>query len=85
MTSKKGMSVILATALGMALSCARGAEKEPNVSGDDETTRNAASSKASGEVCMDRACSVNDECCAGYVCTFDPSLSHVQRYCLSEN
>ena len=85
MTSKKGMSVIVAIALGMALSCARGAEKEPNVSGDDEASRNAASSKASGNACMDRPCEMNDECCTGFVCTFDPGISHVQRYCLSEN
>jgi len=85
MTSKKRMSVIMAIAVGMALSCARGGEKDPNVSGDDETSSNAASSKASGEVCLDRPCEVNAECCTGFVCAFDPSVSHVQRYCLSGN
>jgi hypothetical protein len=86
MTFKQGMSVIMAVAFGMALACTRGAEKEPNVSGDDsdEAVDHAASSKASGDACMDRPCSVNDECCSGYACGWDPSVSHVQRYCLPD-
>jgi hypothetical protein len=55
------------------------------VSGDDEASQNAASSKASGEACMDRPCEVNAECCGGFVCAIDPGVSHVQRFCLPDN
>lgn len=43
----------------------------------------AAPSPPTG-ACDDRACSVDQDCCKGYGCGFDPERSKVQRYCLSQ-
>ena len=49
---------------------------------DSRTTSSVSGYSTVADECVDRACSVNAECCAGQSCGFDPSRSRVQRYCL---
>jgi hypothetical protein len=98
MTAMKGMAVVVIAGLGLALACARNTDKPPNASGDsreqssDEPLYAGSTTEVEGEsttgvegdTCAERPCSMTSECCAGDVCGWDPGLSRVQRYCLSE-
>lgn len=93
MTAKKGVLVIASIAVGLIVSCARAPAPEPKTSATaTEPTAQDTSSDQSlyagaaepVDACGEKSCSINAECCDGYVCGFDPDRSHVQRYCLAE-
>ncbi len=78
------------------LSCAAGTQQEPRSGGVEPAAETSVgleaiprthdksneSAAAVTDVCEDRPCVSNSDCCKGASCGFDPERSHAQRYCM---
>jgi hypothetical protein len=99
MTFMKNGLIAIITSLGVAAACTysqpqpeTGGSTEvtppppPKEEGEAEAAPPPADEAAPAPptgACDDRACSVDQDCCKGYGCAFDPERSKVQRYCLA--
>lgn len=70
------------------IACANNESSEPPLtpaSGEIKSSSDTpAAAEDENEGIEARQCVSNDDCGKGYVCGFDPSQSHVVRYCLAE-
>lgn len=96
MTAKIVIPSAMVIVFSSLLSCGTGAQKEPSVGGVDRAEEKSIglepisakqqnrrdSASAATDVCEDRPCSSDSDCCKGDSCGFDPERSHVQRYCM---
>jgi hypothetical protein len=97
MTFIKNGLITVVTSLSVVLSCTY-SQPQPETGGTTEVTpppppteeseaapppADEAAPAAPTGACDDRACSVDQDCCKGYGCGFDPERSKVQRYCMA--
>jgi hypothetical protein len=96
MTAKIVIPSAMVIVFSSLLSCTAGTQTEPNVGGVERAEeksigldpmsakqqKSSDSASAATDVCEDRPCSSDSDCCKGDSCGFDPERSHVQRYCM---
>ena len=72
-------------ALSMSLvGCAKKDQSEPLTPASSDMSGPPRTAPAEEMGSEPRQCVSNDDCGKGYSCGFDPSLSHVTRYCMAE-